>query len=172
MLYTKAKGLFAAASMNLREWASNSKEFMEFIPLEDKKCQLGLKVLGISWNLTDDTLSVPSPLVSKIEGISAKREILQVIASIFDPLRYFAPTVLEAELFVKGQWTEKFDWDEKLEERKLSEWITIYEHLRDIPIYYFMPKYIGIPKISPEVVNYQLVCFSNALAKAYTAAVY
>ena len=35
-LYTETKSLLLTASMNMREWASNSKEFMEFLPQQDK----------------------------------------------------------------------------------------------------------------------------------------
>lgn len=35
-LYTESKSLFAAASMNLHEWFSNSQEFMTVLPQEDK----------------------------------------------------------------------------------------------------------------------------------------
>ena len=40
-----------------------------------------------------------------------------MIASIFDLLGYFAPTVLEAKLFMKGLWIDKCNWDERLEEK-------------------------------------------------------
>ena len=46
-LYSEAKSLFASASMNIRVWASNSKELMEFIPQEDKAIQSDFKVLGV-----------------------------------------------------------------------------------------------------------------------------
>ena len=58
-LYVEAKNLFAAASMNLREWASNSKEFMDFVSFEDQAGKFEHKVLGINWDLINDTLSVP-----------------------------------------------------------------------------------------------------------------
>ena len=35
-LYAHSKTLFEAASMNLREWGSNCKEFEEFIPQQDR----------------------------------------------------------------------------------------------------------------------------------------
>ena len=35
-LYTESKTLFSSASMNLREWGSNSKEFTDFIAEEDR----------------------------------------------------------------------------------------------------------------------------------------
>ena len=44
-LYTKAKSLFAVAFMNLREWASNYKEFMNFVPHEDQAGKFKHKVL-------------------------------------------------------------------------------------------------------------------------------
>ena len=36
MLYTESKELFAKASMNLREWGSNSKKFSEFVAESDR----------------------------------------------------------------------------------------------------------------------------------------
>ena len=50
--------------MNLREWASNSKEFMDFVPHEDQARKFEHKVLGINWYLTDDTQSVPGPSIN------------------------------------------------------------------------------------------------------------
>ena len=37
---------------------------------------------------------------------STKREVLQVIGSVFDPLGYYSPTVLRAKLFMKMLWKE------------------------------------------------------------------
>ena len=106
-LYVEAKGLFAAASMNLREWASNSKEFMDFVPHEDQAGKLEHKVLGINWDLINDTISVPGPCINDVRCVWTKRKVLQVISSVFDPLGYFSPTVLEAKLFMKTLWMEK-----------------------------------------------------------------
>ena len=64
MLYTKAKNIFATASMNLREWASNSQQFMAFLPQDDRASNLsGLhKILGFNWNILTDKLSISQPL--------------------------------------------------------------------------------------------------------------
>ena len=62
--------------MNLREWASNSEEFMKLIPTQDKANASSLKDLGISWNLKDDLLSTPAPPSNeKLIEASTKREI-------------------------------------------------------------------------------------------------
>lgn len=52
-IYQKAKAIFKRASMNLREWNSNSEEFLGILP--DGKRSFGnsdlVKVLGLIWNL-------------------------------------------------------------------------------------------------------------------------
>ena len=107
-LYNEGKQMFSTASMNLREWASNSEELMKLIPAQDRADVSGLKVLGISWNLKDDLLSIPGPSNNeKISEVSTKREILQATASIYDPLGFFAPTILEAKLFIQELWIDK-----------------------------------------------------------------
>ena len=69
-LYTKAKGLFEDASMNLREWASNSTEFIKFVLESDRATRLmNQKVLGVNWNLVDDTLSIPVSSNSEAKSI-------------------------------------------------------------------------------------------------------
>jgi len=100
-LYNEAKSLFAAASMNLREWASNSKQFMESVPQSDQAANSNQKVLGIKWNPSNDTMSIPGNLTDKIGCVSTKREVLHMTVCIFDPLGFFAPTILKAKLFMK-----------------------------------------------------------------------
>ena len=84
--YNEAKGSFGTASMNLREWASNSQQFMEFIPQGDRAGNSDQNILGIKWNLFKDTLSVPGISGDKFSSVSTKREVLQMTACIFDPL--------------------------------------------------------------------------------------
>ena len=95
LLYTDAKNVFATASINLWEWASNSQQFMAFIPHEDKASNVsGLhKILGINWNILTDEFSISKPFIHKLQHVSTKREVLQAVASIFDPLGYFSPTI-------------------------------------------------------------------------------
>ena len=100
-LYIEGKQVFSTASMNLREWASNSEELMKLIPTQDRANISGIKVLGIIWNLKNDQLSILGPSGNEnLRGASTKREILQETASIYDPMGYFAPTILEAKLFI------------------------------------------------------------------------
>lgn len=60
-----------------------------------------------------------------LQLVSTKWGVLQAVASVFDPLGYFYPTILEAKLFISELWTNKYNWDDKLDDRRLNEWIRI-----------------------------------------------
>ena len=47
-LYREGKDIFSSASMNLREWMSNSRELCKNIPTEDRAKANGMKVLGVT----------------------------------------------------------------------------------------------------------------------------
>ena len=166
-LYAEGKHLFETASMNLREWASNCEEFMKFVPQQHQAVNPNQKVLGVYWNLNDDTMSIP---MSNVEAASTKREVLQRIGSIFDPLGYFSPTVLKAKVFMKKLWTDKCEWDEKINNDYLNEWNDISEQLAQISSY-CLPRYIGTTEKS-QAGEYRLVCFCDASAIAYATAIY
>ena len=125
--------MFAAVSMNLRDWSSDSKQFMEFVPQTDQAANFNQKVLGIKWNLSNDTLSVPGNSTDKSKQVSTKREVLHTMACIFDPIGFFAPTVLKAKIFTKILWNERLDWDLKLNDGSQKEWLEISEQLGSIP---------------------------------------
>ena len=119
--------------MNFREWSSNSNEFFQFVTEEDRASAATCKVLGILWNCENDTLAVPTISGAKLKKVSTKREVLQVMASVFDPLGHFSPTVLMAKLLIQELWKEKCEWDTSLSEEKLQKWKLILESLESIP---------------------------------------
>ena len=172
LLYTEAQKLFNSASMNLREWASNSQLFMVFVPHEDRVSELDhQRILGINWNAMTDELYVSRPLLQKLPCVQTKRKVLQIIASIFDPLGYFAPSILEAKFFMRQLWVDKCDWDTKLNKEQTKEWLQIAKNLETIS-QHCMPRYIGINKMDCEAIKYTLICFCDASAKAYSTAIY
>ena len=113
--------------MNLREWASNSQQFMAFLPQEDKASNVSgiYKILGINWSILTDELLISKPLTHKLWHVSTKREVLQTVALIFDPLGYFSHTILEAKVFVRELWANKYNWDNQLENKNGSELVEI-----------------------------------------------
>ena len=112
------------------------------------------KILGIIWNREDDTLAVPGPSIDQLKGAFTKHEVLQVVASVFDPFEYYSPTVLTAKLFIQELWKEKWKWDTNLNSQKLQKWMLIVgqklqkwmlivEQLRSIP-HHTIARYLGL----------------------------
>ena len=82
-LYQNSKEMLAAAGMNLHEWMSYSTEFMHCIPVEDKGPSSECGVLGLTWDLVQDCLSVNHS--QHDVSIHTKRGALQVAARVDDP---------------------------------------------------------------------------------------
>ena len=112
------------------------------------------KVLGILWKTNEDRLIIRG---SKHTECSTKRETLKVIASIFDPLGYFTPVIVKAELFLQELWRAKKAWNEKLDEAVLRKWMKIQREIEGISTT-TIPRFIGNS-------NCQLLCFNNQTFK-------
>ena len=82
----EAKTIFQEDSMNLREWMSNSAEFLSMILECDKAHGENIKVLGVRWDPKGDTLTIMAPTTQILNAVDTK---LQAVAMIFDPLGYF-----------------------------------------------------------------------------------
>ncbi|CAC5421232.1 unnamed protein product [Mytilus coruscus] len=143
-LYEEAKQIFSAASMNLREWASNSQKVLKCIPKEDQANREKLKVLGLTWTIKDDTLTVNSARNNNMFPVT-KREVLQRVASVFDPLGFFTPVTLRTKLFLQMLWNKKMEWDEQLTEEDIQQWKEISFDLDEIQDYH-IPRAIGLPE--------------------------
>ena len=59
-LYNVGKKLFKTAAMNLRDWMSKSEEVLNEIPECDKANRKCIKVLGLTWSVKEDYLSLSS----------------------------------------------------------------------------------------------------------------
>ena len=60
-LCTESKTLLSSASMNLREWGLNSREFINSIGEKDRAPTFTSKMLGIIYDCEKDLLVVPEP---------------------------------------------------------------------------------------------------------------
>jgi len=96
--------------------------------------------------------------------VTTKREALQFISRVYDPLGFLSPVTLNGKLFIQELWQKELDWDETLSSLQQGKWCKLHEDLlplSSLPI----PRCIGGD-------DYKLFCFSDASAKAYSAAVY
>ena len=60
-------------------------------------------------DVVKDSFVFESLTFEREEG--TKRAILEIVASIFDPLGFVSPFVLTAEIFLQELWRMKLDWD-------------------------------------------------------------
>jgi len=159
----EAKTLFQSAFINLREWASNSTEFLQNIPEYDRGGAETTKVSGTSWNLTADTIFINGSHNISSE-VTTKRDALQSVSRMYDPLGLFSPATLNAKLFIQERWKQEKDWDETFSQSHQQEWNKIYESLTPLSSQPF-PQY-------REREEPKLFCLIDASAKAYSTAVY
>lgn len=97
-----------------------------------------------------------------------KREVLKVIASVYDPCGFAAPYLLPAKVFLQELWKNKIKWDTVLSEQMTEDWMDIQKQLEEF-------KTISIPRCyrtDPKEGDCQLHCFTDSSLKAYAAVVY
>jgi hypothetical protein len=169
-LYQEAKGIFNQASMNLREWLSNSDEVNTCIAPEDRAESKEMQVLGHNWNSQSDTLSVKVTNRLTENEVPTKRSILKHVASVFDPMGLFAPVTLKGKLLLQELWANGFDWDNVIADIKLiQKWLSVESDISSI-IQHQIPRHIH--EVQGKTKKYRLLCFTDASASAYAASIY
>ena len=129
----------------LRKWSSNIPVVIEDIRNEDRLHTLELdedkvpktKTLGVIWEAKRDvfTFRVQQPLVHNRP--LTKRSVLSAIASLFDPLQFFAPFTVRAKVLMQEIWMAGVDWDDELPENlkaKWEEWVSELPQLSNIVV--------------------------------------
>lgn len=120
--------LLNEGKLRLHKIASNRKEVMEAFPPDDLAKGLEhfpsdpLPVqhsLGVKWNLETDTFIID---IQTSDKPFSRRGILSTINSIFDPLGFLAPIVLEGKLFLRNLISRSSDWDEPIPDEYLNIW--------------------------------------------------
>ena len=100
--------LLAQGGFHSTKWVSTSEAVMKSVRLEDRAksmCNFDLgaevdeRVLGMKWNITNDTCGYQVRLPDK--PITC-RGLLSVSCSLFDPLGLVSPVVLEACLLLRS----------------------------------------------------------------------
>lgn len=125
--------LLSKGGFCLRKWTSNCPSILEGLPpehLEKPKVNMfdvpQFSILGLKWSPVTDNFSYsikppPSP--------KSKRDIVSLIATIFDPCGWITPISLKAKAFMQELWLLKFDWDDPLPPEILNKWKKFIELL-------------------------------------------
>ncbi|GFW80481.1 uncharacterized protein TNCV_2415831 [Trichonephila clavipes] len=125
-LQSQLKDALQSCGMNLHKWSSNSPELLNSSLSSDVEhsfstdIDLSVKTLGISWKPFEDCFAFKVSVSAK--HIYTKREVLSVIAKLYDPLGFLGPVIAKAKVFLQQLWQCKLDWDDVLHNSIANEW--------------------------------------------------
>ncbi|XP_055929784.1 uncharacterized protein LOC129960389 [Argiope bruennichi] len=156
----KAKIIISKGCFNLRGWESN---------VECKhisKHSGNTSVLGIIWNLDEDTLKCKINFeILTCDTRVTKRLILSLVQQIFDPIGMLVPATLLPKLLLQETSKSKISWDEILPSCFIEEfckWLTDISLLNNVKI----SRYMVILESS------EFHVFVDASKKAYAACIF
>ena len=156
-LYYGAKKIFKDASMNLREWSSNSRVLNHIFEFSDRAGCDSVKVLGHTWNVESDSISLKEPTnILKSQNLS-KRNVLKELSSVFDPLGLISPLLLKGKLFLQSLWSKHLNWDDVINSEEMAVWSAISSDLRKLSDYQISRSISGNDK--NKNVKSRLLCF-------------
>ena len=184
-LYKKIKVRFIEANFNLRKWRTNNEELRNIINKnennnkeevidknKEEKNNNGCfeKVLGIKWDENKDLLlfDIMNILKKSIELPPTKRNILKLIASIYDPVGYLQPVIVKFRLLFQEICLSNIGWDDHIGEL-INRWEQLMESLKiNIKI---NRKYF-VSEIKDPMEEIYLHGFSDASENAYACCIY
>ncbi|XP_029161155.1 uncharacterized protein LOC114932909 [Nylanderia fulva] len=170
---TQLAELMRRGGFSLRKWASNCSELLDDLSSDQSDVtdhlilkDETLKILGLSWLPTEDSFR----LTVKFNFPTAltKRSILSCIASLYDPLGWAAPVVINAKIILQELWLLHCDWDAPLPNELSQRWNAFaseFPQLESVRI----PRWTGQ---SPDNLALEIHGFADASNRAYATVVY
>ena len=182
-----AQATLATAKLRLHKVVSNSVEVMEAFPAEDRAKDVrdldlrsdslpAQRSLGVFWDLETDafTFKVSSP-----EKPFTRRGVLSIVNSVYDPLGFAVPAMLEGrkilqQLVLMGERRAEnktpLAWDDPLPTVMMNRWTRWRDSLVELQ-HLSIPRCYH-PKEFGTVTRAELHAFSDASQDAIGAAVY
>ena len=167
--YKESRTIMSSAKFSLRSWASNSAELKAIAFQEGTSDDsTTVNILGLHWNPNTDKISLAAkPSILTHDDLITKREVLQVVSKIFDPLGFFSPVVIRAKILMQTLWKSKIAWDEPLNKELHAEWKTIANYLKEASELSVTRCYFQSSITQPSI-----DCFADASLRAYRAVVF
>ncbi|GFW54214.1 uncharacterized protein TNCV_4372881 [Trichonephila clavipes] len=124
----EVQNLLKSGGFILRKWSSSHPKVLQDLDtsllaskplhsLSDEESKQ--RMLGLIWNLKTDSIQVK---VVHEEIVKTKRQLLSVIAQIFDPLGLFSPSVITLKIMLQELWKSKAFWDDPIPSSILENW--------------------------------------------------
>ena len=172
------KEMCIRGGFNLHKFTSNSKTVLERIPEKDRaeevrnlnfdrETQLTERALGLQWFIQADVFKFT---ISLKEKPCTRRGILSTVSSIFDPIGFVAPVLLEGKSILQELCRRNLGWDDPVPEDIRTRWCTWKSELRELEALSIPRCYK--PKDFGPVVKSELHHFSDASFKGYSQCSY
>ena len=165
--------LLNLGGFNMVQWLSFSRSVLATVDKGDLSRSLDLdadrlpieRTLGMLWDCQTDTFIFKT---STRTDIKTKREVLQEISSIYDPMGFLVPVVMVAKVLMQDIWRSGIDWDDHLPPSLLSTWKAWASDLVSI-------SGLKIPRCFRKLskpTDYELHVFTDASDIGFAACVY
>lgn len=169
--YERVMQRMTSVKFNLRDWISNDKPFYLSIPEELRAKFDDTSVLGIRWSPATDKVSLKFEL--KELSSWTKASVLSIIASVFDPLGWITPCLLNVKVFMQRTWSLNptiYNWSTILPQPMQNEWLCLFQELKQLEKF-SMPRFLWCFNETNEC-SYELHIFADASKDAYSCVAY
>lgn len=185
-LIKEVKMIHLSGGFNIRNFSSNSNNLLRRIGESTTQRSKNLnidnklgteRVLGMFWDTSTDSFTFSLKFTKVNEELASskycptKREVLQILMSVFDPLGLLANFLIYAKILLQEIWRSQIEWDEKLPAQihaKWTHWIKALLNVENLRI----PRLYST-KLSPKVPkSIQLHTFVDASIEACAAVTY
>ncbi|XP_062713485.1 uncharacterized protein LOC134290377 [Aedes albopictus] len=135
-LVNQVKVIHREAGFDIRKFKSNAPEVLVAADEANMSAEKSIncekhtvsdRVLGLVWNPTEDVFSfdVSSLIVERILSggvIPTKRQVLQVVMKLFDPLGFVSHFTVHGKILMQEIWRTGTNWDEPIDQNLLDMW--------------------------------------------------
>ncbi|XP_028328030.1 uncharacterized protein LOC114478897 isoform X1 [Gouania willdenowi] len=174
----RAQKMLAQCNIRLHKISSNCPEITSAFPAEDlaaatQGLELGQtsppmqRSLGLGWDLATDLFKFQ---VTVNDKPFTKRGVLSVINSVYDPLGFAVPVIVEGRTILRDISTNINEWDTELPKDKLEQWRQWKDSLKHLQQLEIPRMYTSIPMSAAE--RKEIIVFCDASIKAVGAVAY
>ncbi|XP_014673822.1 PREDICTED: uncharacterized protein LOC106814066 [Priapulus caudatus] len=168
----------SGGNIRLHKISSNNKEVMKaFLPQDLAKDLKDLDLgndllplqrsLGLVWDLETDSFTFR---VSEEEKPYTRRGVLSTVNSLYDPLGFVAPVVIQGKLLLRALCAETQDWDDPLPVQYRGDWERWRDSLKSLEDLHIRRTYVDLPFKGGT--RKEIHIFSDASESAIAAVVY
>ena len=175
-LYSKLTKMLADGGFRLTKCVSNNERVLDKIPVEERSTSVldlnkgvHFRVLGVKWDFKTDDFQIETFVKEKP---ATRRGVLSVVSSLFDPLGFVTPVILEAKILLQNLTRQKLGWDDSISDdhsKLWDDWLRELEMLQRLKIPRFM-FFSKSDKASVQSVVFHH--FADASSQAYAVVTY